>query len=175
MVNLHQTEPLLLPLPAGPCNLCSPRAGPSLCAPHCRRNNTTGIALRGALLAVTFCPGFVQIQQIVSGSLLIRRIALIDCATSHFHSWRKLAKLDNNLKRIMKSSLRKHLCPSVNEDLLCWDLSSPSLHWEPRDVQFSSKATVVQQLETPRGVLNPSLSTSARLACQIFCFNFWFH
>lgn len=50
---------------------------------------------RASQAAVTCSPGLVHIWPIVS-----------DCTTSHLHSCRKLAKLDNTLRGTMKTSLR---------------------------------------------------------------------
>lgn len=158
-----------------PCNLCPPCRGPSPLPSTLQRNNTTGIGLKGASQAVTLYPSFVEMQRIVLGSLLSTRIALIDCATSHFHSCRKLAKLDNNLKRIMKSPLRKHLCPSVNGHLLCPGpfFSVPSLRAKGVSIFIQSRRSC-SGWETHPVVSNPSPHTKLSLACQMLCFNFFF-
>lgn len=67
----------------------------------------------------------------------------------------------------MKSSLRKRLCPSLSEDLLCWDLSFPSFHSEPRDFQFSHKKTAVQWPENTQGSFRSVSKHEASLACQM--------
>lgn len=65
----------------------------------------------------------------------------------------------------MKSPLRKHLCPSVDDNLLCPDLSFPSLHSEPREFQFSSEPD--SRAVDGKHTLEFNLS----LAWQIFCLN----